>query len=100
MTVTAKSLVPTRALPVAATAVYTCLVQAAIFDKITAYNTAVGQVTVTISIGLSLVAKVMQPGETYTFPEIQGSVLTLGEALVTVTSVLGVNFRVSGREVS
>jgi hypothetical protein len=100
MTVTAKVLVPTRALPTAATAVYGCLVQAAIFDKITAYNTAVGAVTVTIFIGLSLVAKVMQPGETYTFPEIQGTTMGTGDSLVTVASTAGVNFRVSGREVS
>jgi len=82
-----------------------------IIDKFTATNFSSGMVNVSVNLGavseatgnsnLIVKTRTLQPGETYTFPEIVGHVLPTGGYVSTLASAAAaVNLRASGREIS
>lgn len=111
MTVTVKPLIPAKIAEATQTTQYTATGVSAIIDKFTATNYS-GAVA-TISVNLVTVAdtagdqnlitkiKTLQPGETYTFPEIVGHVLAPNGFISTLASAAtSINIRASGREVT
>ena len=82
-----------------------------IIDKFTATNFSSGMVDVSINLAavgnatgnsnLIVKTRTLQPGETYTFPEIVGHILPSGGFVSTLASAAAaVNLRASGREIS
>lgn len=82
-----------------------------IIDKFTGTNTTAAAATLTVKLIPSggaasasntiVFAKTLQPGETYTFPEIVGHVLAAGGFISTLASAAAaITVRSSGREVS
>lgn len=110
MSVTAKVMCATKELETTAHEQYLCSAQAAILDKIVAFNnsaSATDTITVTVvlaggTIGPStqFVEKIIQPLEAYTFPELTGMTLGNGETVVTDTVNGALVFRMSGREIT
>ena len=111
MTVTVRVLVPSVNVADAQTTQYTATNVSAIIDKCTVTNYGASAATVSINLATSgssaassnlvLQNKTLQPGETYTCPEVVGHVLASGGFISTVASVaLTINLRVSGREVT
>ena len=111
MTVTVKVLVPAKLVVAAQTIQYTATGVTAIIDKFTATNysataatISVNLVTVSGSAGdLNLITKTktLQASEVYTFPELVGQVLGVGDFISTIAgTATAINMRVSGREVT
>jgi len=111
MTVSVKVLVPATNVAASQTTQYTATNLSAIIDKCTATNYSATAATISINLATSgtsaassnLVVqnKTLQPGETYTFPEVVGHVLAPGGFISTVASAsLAIALRVSGREVT
>jgi hypothetical protein len=111
MTVTVKVLVPAKIVENSQTTQYTATGVTAIIDKFTATNysgsaatISVNLVTVTGSAGnLNLITKTktLQASEVYTFPELVGQVLGVGDFISTIAgTATAINMRVSGREVT
>ena len=111
MTVTAKVLIPAKIAESSQTTQYTATNVTTIIDKFTA--TCYTSVAVTISVNLvtsgdtagnqNLITKTksLQPGETYTFPEIVGQILAPSGFISTICSAgTSINIRASGREVT
>ena len=111
MTVTVKNIVPAKTVENTQTTQYTATGVTTIIDKFTAtnYNTAAA----TISVNLVTVAgsagnqnlitktKTLQASEVYTFPELVGQVLGIGDFISTIAGTASaINMRVSGREVT
>lgn len=82
-----------------------------IIDKFTGTNITAGPVTLTIKLIASggaagaantiVSAKTLQAGETYTFPEVVGHVLSAGDFISTLAgAAASITIRASGREVS
>tara|TARA_R110000868_G_scaffold322175_1_gene583154 strand:- start:144 stop:482 length:339 start_codon:yes stop_codon:yes gene_type:complete len=82
-----------------------------IIDKFTATNFSSGTVNVSVNLAaaseatgnsnLIVKTRTLQPGETYTFPEIVGHTLPSGGFVSTLASAAAaVNLRASGREIS
>lgn len=82
-----------------------------IIDKFTGTNTTAAAATLTVKLiasggaagaGNTIVsAKTLQPGETYTFPEVVGHVLNPGDFISTLAgTAAAITIRSSGREVS
>jgi 3-deoxy-D-manno-octulosonic acid (KDO) 8-phosphate synthase len=82
-----------------------------IIDKFTATNFSSGMVNVSVNLAavgdatgnsnLIVKTRTLQPGETYTFPEIVGHILPSGGYVSTLASAAAaVNLRASGREIS
>ena len=82
-----------------------------IIDKFTATNFSSGMVNVSVNLtvagttagnsNLIVKTRALQPGETYTFPEIVGHILPSGGIVSTLASAAAaVNLRASGREIS
>ncbi len=82
-----------------------------IIDKFTATNFSSGMVNVSVNLAavseatgnsnLIVQTRTLQPGETYTFPEIVGHILPSGGYVSTLASAAAaVNLRASGREIS
>jgi hypothetical protein len=111
MTVTAKVLVPSTNVAAAQTTQYTAVNVTAIIDKCTITNYSASAASISVNLATSgssaassnllLQNKTLQPGETYTCPEVVGHVLAPGGFISTVASIgLAINIRVSGREVT
>ena len=111
MTVTVKVLVPAKNVESTQTTQYTATGVTAIIDKFTATNysgsaatISVNLVTVTGSAGNSNLitkTKTLQASEVYTFPELVGQVLGVGDFISTIAgTATAINMRVSGREVT
>ena len=111
MTVTVKVLVPAKTVENTQTTQYTANGVTAIIDKFTATNysgaaatISVNLVTVSGSAGNSNLitkTKTLQASEVYTFPELVGQVLGVGDFISTIAgTVSAINMRVSGREVT
>jgi hypothetical protein len=111
MTVTVKVLVPAKIVENSQTTQYTATGVTTIIDKFTATNysgsaatISVNLVTVTGSAGnLNLITKTktLQASEVYTFPELVGQVLGVGDFISTIAGTgSAINMRVSGREVT
>jgi hypothetical protein len=111
MTVSVKVLVPAKTVENAQTTQYTATGVTAIIDKFTATNfsgtaatISVNLVTVSGSAGNSNLitkTKTLQASEVYTFPELVGQVLGIGDFISTIAGTASaINMRVSGREVT
>lgn len=111
MAVSISNIIPAKTAENSQTTQYTSTGVQTIIDKFTAtnYNTAaatisVNLVTATDTAGnqnLIVKTKTLQPGETYTFPELVGHVLPVGGFISTVASLASaINIRASGRLVS
>lgn len=111
MTVTVKVLVPAKFAEITQTTQYTANGVTTIVDKFTATNISVSAATISVNlvttagsagdINLITKTKTLQPAEVYTFPELVGQVLGVGDFISTIAgTVSAINIRVSGREVT
>lgn len=111
MAVTPKVIIPAKQIEVAETTQYTCpAATRMLLDKFTGTNTTGASATITVKIVTSggaagagntiTSAKSVQPGESYTFPELVGQVLQPGDFISTSSSALSITGRASGREVT
>ena len=111
MTVSVKVLVPAKTVENTQVTQYTATGVTAIIDKFTATNftataatISVNLVTVSGSAGNSNLitkTKTLQASEVYTFPELVGQVLGIGDFISTIAGTASaINMRVSGREVT
>jgi phage tail tape-measure protein len=112
MTITAKPLFEALQAANAETTQYTAPSGTrTIIDKFTGTNTTAAVATLTVKLIASggaasasntiVSAKTLQPGETYTFPELVGHVLNPGGFISTLASAAAaITIRSSGREVS
>ena len=111
MTVTVKVLIPAKIAEATQTTQYTSTGATTIIDKFTATNysatpaaISVNLVTVTGTAGnLNLITKTktLAASEVYTFPEIVGQVLGVGDFISTIAgTATSINIRASGREVT
>ena len=111
MTVTVKVLVPAKLVVAAQTIQYTATGVTAIIDKFTATNYSATAATISVNLvtaagsagDLNLITKTktLQASEVYTFPELVGQVLGIGDFISTAASTgSAINMRVSGREVT
>ena len=111
MTVTVKTLIPAKIAEASQTTQYTATNVTTIIDKFTATNysataaaLSVNLVTLAGSPGndnLIVKAKVLQPSETYSFPELIGHTLLAGGFISTLAgTAAAINIRASGRTIS
>jgi hypothetical protein len=111
MTVSVKVLVPAKLVVAAQTTQYTATGVTAIIDKFTATNYSGSAATISVNLvtasgafgDLNLITKTktLQASEVYTFPELVGQVLGVGDFISTAASTgSAINMRVSGREVT
>lgn len=109
MAVTLKVLVPAKIAENSQTTQYTATNCTAAIDKFTATNYSATAATLSVNIvtsgdtagnqNLIVKTKTIQPGATYTFPEIVGHYLGTGGFISTAASAAtSINIRVSGRE--
>lgn len=110
MTTTPRVLFEAVQAAAAETTQYTSTGLRTIIDKFTAYNTSAAAVTLTVKLIASggaagaantIASRTIQPGDSYTFPEIVGHVLENGDLISTLASAGGsLTIRASGRAVS
>ena len=111
MTVTVKVLVTAKLVVAAQTTQYTATGVTAIIDKFTATNYSGSAATISVNLvtasgafgDLNLITKTktLQASEVYTFPELVGQVLGIGDFISTIAgTATAINMRVSGREVT
>lgn len=111
MAIVATTLIPACNIENTQTTHYVATNVTAIIDKFTATNFSGGMVNISVNLAavgeatgnsnLIVKARTLQPGETYTFPELVGHVLTSGGSISTLASAAAaVNMRASGREIS
>lgn len=111
MTVTVKVLIPAKYAENLQTTQYTATGVTAIIDKFTATNISAAAATISVNLvtaagtsgsnNLITKTKTLQPSEVYTFPEIVGQVLSVGDFISTIAGTASaINIRASGREVT
>jgi hypothetical protein len=111
MTVTVKVLVPAKTVENTQTTQYTATGVTTIIDKFTATNYSASAATISVNLvtlagsagnqNLITKTKTLQAGEVYTFPELVGQVLGVGDFISTIAGTASaINMRVSGREVT
>jgi hypothetical protein len=112
MTVTVKVLVPAKIVAATQVTQYTATGVTAIIDKFTATNYSAVAATISVYLVTAAVpaigdnnlitkTKTLQPAEVYTFPELVGQVLGIGDFISTIAgTATAINMRVSGREVT
>ena len=111
MPIIAANIIPAKNMENAQTTQYVATGVTTIIDKFTATNFSSGMVNVSINLAavgdatgnsnLIVKTRTLQPGETYTFPEIVGHTLPSGGFVSTLASAAAaVNLRASGREIS
>lgn len=111
MTVLVKVLVPAKYVENAQTTQYTATGVTAILDKFTATNISASPATISVNlvttagtagnINLITKTKTLQASEVYTFPELVGQVLGVGDFISAIAGTASaITIRVSGREVS
>jgi len=111
MTVSVKVLVPAKTVENTQTTQYTATGVTAIIDKFTATNFSATAATISVNLvtaagssgnsNLITKTKTLQASEVYTFPELVGQVLGIGDFISTIAgTVSAINMRVSGREVT
>ena len=111
MTVTVKVLVPAKIVENSQTTQYTATGVTTIIDKFTATNYSATAATISVNLvtvagsagNLNLITKTktLQASEVYTFPELVGQVLGVGDFISTIAgTATAINMRVSGREVT
>lgn len=111
MSVTVTNIIPSKNAEDTQTTQYTSSGVTTIIDKFTATNHSASAATISVNLvtaadtagsaNLIVKTKTLQAGETYTFPEIVGQVLSNGSFISTVASVASaINIRGSGRLVT
>lgn len=111
MSVINQVIIPAKTAENAQTTQYTSTSVRTIIDKFTAtnYNTASATLSVNLvtagdtagNQNLIVKAKTLQPGETYTFPELVGHSLDLGGFISTIAgTAASITIRASGRVIS
>ena len=111
MAVTVKVLIPAKTAENAQTTQYTANGVTTIIDKFTATNYTGTAATISINLvtgagaagndNLIVQNKTLQAGETYTFPEIVGQVLSPSGFISTIAGTASaINMRASGRQVT
>ena len=111
MTVTVKVLIPAKIAEATQTTQYTATGVTTIIDKFTATNYSASAATISVNLvtvagtagnaNLITKTKTLQPAEVYTFPEIVGQVLSIGDFISTIAgTATSINIRASGREVT
>lgn len=111
MTVTSKTLVPSKQAENAQTTQYTAVNCTAIVDKASVTNTTAGNVTFSLNVVTSAGAagaanlvvnlRSIAPKETYLLPELVGQVLLAGDFISTIAgAATSLTLRVSGREIT
>jgi len=111
MTVIVNVLIPAKIAEDTQQSQYTSNGVKTIIDKFTATNfsalaatISVNLVTATSAVGNQNIitkTKTLQPSEVYTFPEIVGQVLNIGDSISTIAgTAAAVNIRASGRQIS
>lgn len=112
MTVVAKVLIPSKIAESSQTTQYTAGAGiTTLIDKFTATNYSASAATISVNLvtgadvagnqNLVVKTKTLQPGETYTFPELVGHVLMPTGFISTIANAAtSINIRASGREVS
>jgi hypothetical protein len=111
MTVSVKVLVPAKTVENSQTTQYTATGVTAIIDKFTATNFTATAATISVNLvtaagssgnsNLITKTKTLQASEVYTFPELVGQVLGIGDFISTIAGTASaINIRVSGREVT
>jgi hypothetical protein len=111
MTVSVRVLVPAKTVENSQTTQYTATGVTAIIDKFTATNFTATAATISVNLvtaagsagnsNLITKTKTLQASEVYTFPELVGQVLGIGDFISTIAGTASaINMRVSGREVT
>jgi len=111
MTVSVKVLVAAKTVENVQTTQYTATGVTAIIDKFTATNFTATAATISVNLvtaagssgnsNLITKTKTLQASEVYTFPELVGQVLGIGDFISTIAGTASaINMRVSGREVT
>jgi hypothetical protein len=111
VTVQVKVLVPAKTVENVQTTQYTATGVTAIIDKFTATNFTATAATISVNLvtvsgssgnsNLITKTKTLQASEVYTFPELVGQVLGIGDFISTIAGTASaINMRVSGREVT
>ena len=111
MPIIATNIIPAKNMENAQTTQYVATGVTTIIDKFTATNFSSSMVNVSVNLAavseatgnsnLIVKTRTLQPGETYTFPEIVGHTLPSGGFVSTLASASSaVNLRASGREIS
>ena len=111
MTVTVKVLIPAKIAEATQTTQYTSTGATTIIDKFTATNYSATPATISVNLvttagtagNLNLITKTktLAASEVYTFPEIVGQVLGIGDFISTIAgTAASINIRASGREVT
>lgn len=110
MTVTTKTLIPSKQAENAQTTQYTATNCTTIIDKFTVTNTTAGNVTFSVNLvtsagaagagNLVLNLRSIAPKETYAIPEAVGQVLLAGDFISTIAgAATSLTIRASGREI-
>jgi hypothetical protein len=111
MTVTVKVLIPAKIAENSQTTQYTANNVTTIIDKFTATNYSATAATISVNLvtvagsagnaNLIVKTKTLQPSETYTFPEIVGAALSVGDFISTIAGTASaINIRSNGREIT
>jgi hypothetical protein len=111
MAVTVTVLIPAKTAESTQTTQYTSTGVTTIIDKFTATNYSASAATISINLvtaagsagndNLIVKTKTLQAGETYTFPEIVGQVLSPSGFISTIAGTASaINIRASGRQVT
>ncbi len=111
MTVSVKVLIPAKIAEAIQTTQYTSTGATTIIDKFTATNYSATPATISVNLvttagtagNLNLITKTktLAASEVYTFPEIVGQVLGIGDFISTIAgTATSINIRASGREVT
>jgi hypothetical protein len=111
MSVTVKVLIPAKYAEITQTTQYTATGVTALIDKFTATNITSTAATISVNlvtflgtagnVNLITKTKTLQASEVYTFPELVGQVLGIGDFISTIADTANaINIRVSGREVT
>jgi hypothetical protein len=111
MAVTVTVLIPAKTAEAAQTTQYTSTGVTTIIDKFTATNYSAAAATISVNLvtaagsagndNLIVKTKTLQAGETYTFPEIVGQVLSPSAFISTIAGTASaINMRASGRQVT
>lgn len=111
MAVTVTVLIPAKTAEATQTTQYTSTGVTTIIDKFTATNYSAAAATISVNLvtaagsagndNLIVKTKTLQAGETYTFPEIVGQVLSPSAFISTIAGTASaINMRASGRQVT
>ena len=111
MTVLTKVIIPAKIAEATQVTQYTSTGVTTIIDKFTATNYSAVPATISVNLvtlagssgDLNLITKTktLQASEVYTFPEIVGQVLGIGDFISTIAgTATSINIRASGRQVS